>query len=144
MIIKVCSGDGGLQRGAPLFNVLQLYLWNWFPSFLHDAARRWTLWLFQYPYQLVPSAVQTMGNIEQRAKSARIPRIGIYLQIPPGKVAAGCVTDHISCEVVPSGVTTAASCLVRPRIYDDSPVLLILCSSCTISCGFPLIISTLL
>ena len=144
MIIKVCSGDGGLQRGAPLFNVLQLYLWNWFPSFLHDAARRWTLWLFQYPYQLVPSAVQTMGNIEQRAKSARIPRIGIYLQIPPGKVAAGCVTDHISCEVVPSGVTTATSCLVRPRVYDDSPVLLILCSSWTMSCWFPLITSTLL
>lgn len=34
------------------------------------------------PYQLAPSGVQTMGNVEQRAESARIPRIGIYLQIP--------------------------------------------------------------
>lgn len=143
MIIKVCSGYRGLQRGAPLLNILQLHLQIWFPSFLHDAARRWALWLFQHPYQLAPSGVQTMGNVEQRAESARIPRIGIYLQIPPWEVAAGCATDHISCEVVPSGVTTTTSCPVRPRSHYDSQMLLVLCS-CTISCGFPLIISTLL
>ena len=83
------------------------------------------------------------GNVEQRAESARLPRIGIYLQIPPWEVAAGCATDHLSCELVPSGVTTTTSCPVRPRSNYDSQMLLVLCS-CTISYGFPLIISTLL
>lgn len=95
------------------------------------------------PYQLAPSGVQTMGNVEQRAESARIPRIGIYLQIPLWEVAAGCATDHTSCELVPSGVTTTTSCPVRPRRNYDSQMLLVL-YSCTISYGFPLIISKLL
>ena len=49
---------------------------------------------------------------------------------------AGCATDHISCELVPSRVTTTTSRPVRTRSNYDSQMLLVLCS-CTISCGFP-------